>query len=186
MMTFGSSSCVPRNEPYPCSVCGVAAMKRSGSSSWCIRTRSAPSRPMALRSAGAAGRMGTAGMLKLSFVVLFVADFFHPVDGFAIQRFVDGDVLHGCSRRRAVPVLFARLEPDDVAGPDLLDRPALTLHKAIAKGDDQRLPEWMRVPCGARAGLERDGVAGRSRRSVGREERVDTDGAGEPIGRALR
>src|SRR3954469_13167098 len=100
-------------------------------------------------------------------IVLFVADLFHPVDGFAVQRFVDGDVLHGCRWRRAVPVLFARLEPDDIAGPDLLDRPALTLHEAAAKSDDQRLPEWMRVPCGARAGLERDGVAGRSGRSVG-------------------
>src|SRR4051794_14600783 len=183
---FGLSSCVPRNEPYPCSVCGVAAMKRSGSKSWCVRTRSAPSRPMALRSAGAARRMGTAGMLKLSLVVLFVADLFHPVDGLAIQRLVDGDVLHGRGRRRAVPVLSARLEPHDVPGPDLLERPALTLHEAVAKGDDQRLSEWMRVPCGARAGLERDGVAGRSRRSVGREERVDTDGAGEPIVRTLR
>src|SRR6476659_6212150 len=182
MMMFGLSSCVPRNEPYPCSVCGVAAMKRSGSSSWCIRTRSAPSRPMALRSAGAAGRMRTAGTLKLPFVVLFVADLFQPVDGLAIQRFVDGDVLHGGRRRRSVPVLFARLEPDDVPRPDLLERSALALREAVAEGDDQRLPEWMRVPGGARAGLEGDGVAGRSRRSVGREERVDTDGTGEPIG----
>src|ERR1044071_5809353 len=37
-------------------------MKRSGSKPWCIRTRSAPSRPMASRSAGAAGRVGRAGI----------------------------------------------------------------------------------------------------------------------------
>src|SRR4051794_16068944 len=55
------ASCVPRNEPYACSVPAVAAMKRSGSKSWCVRTRSAPSRPMASRSAGTAGRMRTAG-----------------------------------------------------------------------------------------------------------------------------
>src|SRR6185312_758772 len=73
MTMFGLASCAPRNEPYPCSVCGVAAMKRSGSKSWCTRTRSAPSRPMAWRSAGAAGRMETAGRLKLPLLVLFVA-----------------------------------------------------------------------------------------------------------------
>src|SRR3954470_6956864 len=102
-------------------------MKRSGSKSWCVRTRSAPSRPMALRSADAAGRMRTAGMLKLSWVVLFVADLFQPVDGLAIQSFVGCGLLHGGVPTRAMPVLFARLEPDDVAGPDLLDRPALPL-----------------------------------------------------------
>src|SRR5437773_5990078 len=56
-MTSGSSSCPPRNEAYPCSVCGVAAMKRLGSKSWCVRTSSAPSRPMVGRSAGVAGRI---------------------------------------------------------------------------------------------------------------------------------
>ena len=47
-------------------------------------------------------------------------------------------------------------EPDHVAGPDLLDRAALALRPAAAGGDDQRLPERMRVPCGARARLEGD------------------------------
>src|SRR4051812_9706231 len=144
MTMSGSSSCVPRNELYPCSVRGVAARKRSGSKPWCVRTRSAPSRPMASRSAGATGRIRTAGEPISPLVVLLVADLFQPVDGFALPRLVDGDVLHGGFRRRAVPVLFARLEPDHVAGPDLLDRPALPLREAAAKGDDRRLPEGMR------------------------------------------
>src|SRR5438034_6249127 len=56
----GLSSSEPRYEPYALSVPEVAAMKRCGSRSWCRRTRSAPSRPMAAVSAGFAARMPTA------------------------------------------------------------------------------------------------------------------------------
>ena len=56
--------------------------------------------PGALRSAG----------------VLLVADLLHPVDGLAVERFLDGDVRHRRGRRRAVPVLLAGREPDHVAG----------------------------------------------------------------------
>ena len=68
--------------------------------------------------------------------------------------------------RRAVPVLLARREPDDVARPDLLDRPALALHAAAAGQHDQRLTERVRVPRRARAGLEGDGA--HRRRAPGR------------------
>ena len=57
-------------------------------------------------------------------------------------------------------------EPDDVAGADFLDRAALALDPAAAGGDDQGLAQRMRVPGGARAGLERD--AGAARRGPGR------------------
>ena len=63
---------------------------------------------------------------------------------------------HGGGRRGTVPMLFARREPDDVAGPDLLDRAALALRPAAARGDDEGLAERMGVPGGARAGFERD------------------------------
>ena len=76
--------------------------------------------------------------------------------GLAVELFLDGDVGHGRGRRGAVPVLLARREPDDIAGPDLLDRAALALDPAAAGRDDQRLAERMRVPGGAGAGLEGD------------------------------
>src|SRR5215831_11003140 len=76
-----------------------------------------------------------------------------------------------CGRRRAVPVLFARREPDDVARPDLLDRPALALRETAAGRHDQCLSQRMRVPGRARAGLERDASAADARRIGRLEER---------------
>jgi hypothetical protein len=49
---------------------------------------------------------------------------------------------------------------------------------------DQRLPERVRVPGRARPGLEGDEVAGHTRGRLGREERIEADAAGEPLGRA--
>ena len=73
---------------------------------------------------------------------------------------------------------------DDVAGPDFLDRAALALRRAAAGGDDQRLPQRMGVPGGARAGLEGD-AAPRPAPDRGPEQRVDADRAGEPVRRPL-
>jgi hypothetical protein len=39
-----------------------------------------------------------------------------------------------------VPVLLARREPHNVAGTDLLDRPALSLDPAATSRDDEGLP----------------------------------------------
>ena len=108
-------------------------------------------------------RSALAYALLYSFInlsVLFVADLFHPVDDLAVELFLNGDVRHGGGRRGAVPVLLAGREPDHIAGPDFLDRPALALRPAAAGRDDQGLAERMRVPCGARARLERDAGAG--------------------------
>ncbi len=57
---------------------------------------------------------------------------------------------------RAMPVLFAGIERDDVAGLDLLDRPAPSLREAGAGCDIERLAKRMRVPEGACARLEAD------------------------------
>ena len=57
---------------------------------------------------------------------------------------------------------------NDVAGADFLDGAARALRPAAAGGDDQRLAERMRVPGGARAGLEGDaGAAARAPGSGG-------------------
>src|SRR5579863_7144524 len=79
---------------------------------------------------------------------------------------------HGGGRGGAVPMLFARREGDDVAGPNLLDWAALVLRPAAASGDDEGLAERMGVPGGAR-------------RRVRLEQRVDADHAGEPVRRPL-
>ena len=57
--------------------------------------------------------------------------------------------------------------------------------QAAAGGDDQRLAERMGMPGGAGTGLEGDRVAGGAGRLRTGEQRVDADGAGEPVGRAL-
>jgi hypothetical protein len=95
--------------------------------------------------------------------VLRVADVFQPIDHLAVKRFRNRNVRHRCGRRRAVPVLLARREPDDVAGPDLLDRAALMLREPAAGCHNQCLPQGMRVPGGARAGLECDAGAADAR-----------------------
>ncbi len=93
-------------------------------------------------------------------LVLFVADLLHPVNHFAVERFLNGDVRHGRGGRGAMPMLFARREPDHVAGPNLLDRAAPTLRSPAASRNDQRLAKRMGVPCGSSARLERDDCAG--------------------------
>ena len=61
-------------------------------------------------------------------------------------------------------MLFVRRKPDDIARPDFLDRPAFALRPTKAGGNNQRLTEWMRMPGGARTGLERDARATNTRR----------------------
>src|SRR5258708_151134 len=91
-------------------------------------------------------------------LVLFVGDLFHPVNNFAGELFLDGDVGHGCGGCGAVPVLLTGREPDYIAGADFFDWSAPTLGAAAAGGYDEGLTEWVRVPCSTRAGLE--GYAG--------------------------
>src|SRR5437867_2677589 len=66
--------------------------------------------------------------------VLFVADGLHPVDGLALETFVNGDVRHRRRRRSAVPVLLSRREPDHVTRSDLLDRPSPALRATATRG----------------------------------------------------
>ena len=65
--------------------------------------------------------------------VLLVADVVAPGRGVArSSTSTHRDVGHEAGRRRAVPVLLARLEEDAVAGADHLDRPAAPLAEADA------------------------------------------------------
>src|SRR4051812_6859060 len=118
-------------------------------------------------------------------VVLIVGDLLEPLDGFAVERLLNREVRHRHRRRGAVPVLLVGADGDDVARPDLFDRFAPALVQPAAGGDDQRLPERMRVPVAAGAGLERDVRAAGARRRVRLKQRIDPNGAGEVLRRCL-
>jgi hypothetical protein len=47
-------------------------------------------------------------------LILFVADLFHPVYGFAIESLHDGDVTHGRRCGSAMPMLHSGRNSDDV------------------------------------------------------------------------
>ena len=85
-----------------------------------------------------------------------VRDLLHPGDGRTVLPLRNGDMRHRAIGRRAVPVLLTRLEPDDVAGSNLLDQATFPLRAAETGGDKQRLAERVRMPGGARARLEGD------------------------------
>src|SRR5208282_4164894 len=95
-------------------------------------------------------------LLRSSGLILFVADLFHPLDGLAVELFLNGDVRHGGGRRGTVPVFFTRREPDYVTRPDLLDRATPALGEAAAGSHDQGLAQRVGVPGGSSARLERD------------------------------
>src|SRR2546423_2464492 len=116
--------------------------------------------------------------------VLLVAHFFHPLNRFSVERFLNRDVLHRIRRRRAVPMLFSRLEPDDIAGTDLFDRSTLALHPSQPKRHDQNLTEWMRVPRGPRSRFEGYSVAGGAGRCTGWIKRIDSHRARKPLSRS--
>src|SRR5437667_6608423 len=81
--------------------------------------------------------------------ILFVANLFHPLYDFSIERFLNGDVRHRGRRRSAVPMLLVRRKPDNITWSDFFDRSAPTLRPSKPERDDQRLTERMRMPGGA-------------------------------------
>ena len=103
-------------------------------------------------------------LLLFSVSVLFVADLFHPVDGFAVELLLNGDVRHRRRGRRPMPMLFARRKPDHVARPNFLDRPTPSLRPAAAGRHDQGLTERVRMPCRPGSRLEGDAGANSPRR----------------------
>ena len=88
-------------------------------------------------------------------LVLLVADRFHPVDNLPVEPSLNGHVRHRRCWRGAVPMFLTRREPDHITGPDFLDRPSPPLRPATASRHDQCLTERVRMPCGPRAGLRK-------------------------------
>src|ERR1700730_4239806 len=113
--------------------------------------------------------------------VLFAADLFHPINGAAVQRLLDGDMRYRGRRRRSVPMLLTGRKPDHVTWPDFLHRAAPTLHPPETGRDNQRLTEWMRMPSGPSSRFECDVCATDACR-VGRlEQGVNAHRSGEIV-----
>jgi hypothetical protein len=67
-------------------------------------------------------------------------------------------VRHSRGGRHAVPMLLIRREPDQVTGPNLLNRASPALRQAAASRYDQGLAQRMGVPCSPRARFKRDNL----------------------------
>src|SRR5439155_8316021 len=120
-------------------------------------------------------------------VVVLVGDVLAP--GGAVAFVVDlehREVGHEAVGGGAVPVVFAGLEEDAVAGADDLDRGATALSAADAFEDVDGLPVGVGVPCGACARREVDAARAQLRPVRWRRNRVDVDRAGEPVARPGR
>ena len=97
-------------------------------------------------------------------LVFFVADLFQPINGLAIELFLDGDVGYGSGRGGAVPMFLTWRDPEHIAGVDLLDGTSPTLGEAAACCHDQCLAQWVGVPICSSAGFKRNDCAGNTRR----------------------
>jgi hypothetical protein len=78
-------------------------------------------------------------------------------------------------------VLFTGLEPDDIAGANLLDGTAFALSPTGSRCNDEGLAEWMRMPCCSRAWLKGYDGAADPRRIGGCERLIDAYCSSEPI-----
>ena len=72
---------------------------------------------------------------------MLVADLFQPINDLAVEIFLNGDVRYSSGVLSAVPMFFARREPDDIAGMNFFNRAALALRVSAAGVDNQILPE---------------------------------------------
>ena len=127
------------------------------------------------------GLQGHAASAK-SLAVLLVADLFHPLDHFAVELFLNGDMRHTGGCRGSMPVFLTRRDPDNITLPDFLNWTAPLLNPACASGHDQNLAQRVGMPCCPSAGLERDPRAGRACRILRLEQGIDAYGTSEVFG----
>src|SRR6266516_3960427 len=113
--------------------------------------------------------------------ILFVANLFHPLDDFSIERFLNGNVRHRGRRRSAVPMLLVRRKPDHIARSDFFDRSAPTLRPSKTRRNDQRLTERMCMPRSACTRLERDACTTHTCRLRSFKQRINPHCPGKPV-----
>src|SRR6516164_10896466 len=88
---------------------------------------------------------------------------------------------HARGRCGTVPVLLVRRNPDDVAGFDLAHFATPALHAPGAGDHEQRLAERMRMPGGARTGLEAHQAGAHPRWRRRFDDRLLPNRAGEAL-----
>src|SRR3954449_677945 len=140
-----------------------------------------PMQPSGIRTCVSSPVAGNGRSARRRDRVLLVGDVLEPGHVDAVLVLVQGEVDEPARRRRAMPMLLLRRDPDRVAGADLLDRAVPCLHPPDARDDVQRLPERMGVPGGARAGLERPPPRLDPRRLGSLDDRVLPHRPGEPF-----
>ncbi len=59
---------------------------------------------------------------------MLVADLFHPLDGFTVEMFLNGDMRHTRGCRGSMPVFLTRRDPDNITLPDFFDLTAPLLN----------------------------------------------------------
>ncbi len=72
--------------------------------------------------------------------VFLVGNFFHPIDGFAVEQLCDGDMGHGGGGSGSVPMFFAGWKPDDISGLNGFNRSTFALGASTASRHDEGLP----------------------------------------------
>src|SRR6266404_4811912 len=75
-----------------------------------------------------------------------VGHMLHPCRVVSVERFLHRDMGHPVGRRAAMPVFFARRNPDDVASANFAHRLSQGLNPADARDDVERLAERVRMP----------------------------------------
>ena len=65
-------------------------------------------------------------------LIFFVADLFHPIDDFSIQRFGNCNVRHGSAACRSMPMLLSGSKPNYISRKDFFYRSAFTLRSTPA------------------------------------------------------
>ncbi len=114
-------------------------------------------------------------------MVLFFTNFFHPVNGLAIELLLDGDMSHSGCEGGSMPMLFTGRKPDYISGPNFLYGFAIELNPAAASRDNKSLTQRMRVPCSACAGLERNADTLNTCRGRCLKKWIDPYSASEPV-----
>jgi hypothetical protein len=107
-------------------------------------------------------------------VILLIGHRLHPFIVLTVEQFCKRRVRHCRGHSCSVPVSFAARARYDATGAGFRPGAAFALGSANAVGNDQCLPKRVRMPVGARAGLECHDPAAGTCWFLSLEEAVDT------------